>query len=73
VVNFINILPKNSSYERLFGSFFHLNVTREKLPKKGRSYEKFAHQMLMKLTPGIIMDERRIVTIFEGLFSTMPQ
>jgi len=72
VVNFINILRANFLYERLFGSFFFLHATREKLLKR-HSYEKFARKILMKLTPGIIMDERRIVTIFEGLFSTMPQ
>jgi hypothetical protein len=50
VVNFINILRANFSYESIFYSFFYLYVTREKLPKR-HSYKKFAHKMLMKLTP----------------------
>jgi len=37
------------SYERHFGSFFYVHVTREKLPKQC-SYKKHAHIMLMKLT-----------------------
>jgi len=51
VVNFINILRVNFLYKSLFSSFFYLQVTREKLPKR-RVYEKFARKMLMKLTPG---------------------
>jgi hypothetical protein len=51
VVNFINILHTNFLYERYFGSFFYIHVTREKLPER-RSYEKFSCKMLMKLTPG---------------------
>jgi len=50
IVNFINILRANFLYKSLFGSYFYLFVTREKLPKR-RSYEKFARKMLMKLTP----------------------
>jgi len=49
VVNFINILGANFTYESLFGSFFYLHVTREKLSK--RRYKKI-RKMLMKLTPG---------------------
>jgi hypothetical protein len=48
-VNFINILCMNFSYECRFGSFFYINITREKLPKQC-SYEKFVRKMLMKLT-----------------------
>ncbi len=51
VVNFINILRTNFMYESLFGSFFYLHVTREKLPKRC-SYLKFVCKMLIKLTPG---------------------
>jgi len=51
-VNFINILRTNVSYQRLFGSFFYVNVTREKLPKLC-SYEKCVRILLMKLTPGL--------------------
>jgi len=50
VVNFFNILHTIFLYESLFGSFFFLHVTREKLPKRC-SYKKFARKMLMKLTP----------------------
>jgi len=50
VVNLINILRTNFSYEHHFGSFFYVLVTREKLPKQ-RSYKKCAHKILMKLTP----------------------
>ncbi len=32
-VNFINILRTHFSYEHCFGSFFYVNVTREKLQK----------------------------------------
>jgi len=53
MLNFINILCTNFLYRSLFGSFFYLHVTRENLPKR-HSYEKFAHKMLMKLTPRII-------------------
>ncbi len=52
-VNFINILCMNFSYERCCGSFFYVHVSREKLPQQ-RSYEKFVHKMLMKLTPEIV-------------------
>ncbi len=37
-LNFINILRTNFSFERPFGSFFDIHVTREKLPKQC-SYE----------------------------------
>jgi hypothetical protein len=50
-VNFINILRTNFLYECCFGSFFYVHVTREKLPKQ-RSYKKFVHKMMMKLTTG---------------------
>jgi len=48
-VNFINVMRTNFLYERRFGSFFYVYVTREKLLKQ-RSYEKFARITLMKLT-----------------------
>jgi len=57
VVNFINIF-----YERYFGSFFYIHVTREKLPKR-RSYVKVARIMLVKLTPG----EEREESVFRTL------
>jgi len=41
VVNFIHILSTNILYKRLFGSFFYLHVTREKLLKK-HSYKIFS-------------------------------
>jgi hypothetical protein len=50
VVNFINILRTNFSYERHCGSFIYVYVTREKLQKR-RLYEKFERKMLIKLTP----------------------
>ncbi len=49
---FINILHTIFLYERSFGSFFHVNVTKEKLPK-WRLYKKVVHKMLMKLTPAV--------------------
>jgi hypothetical protein len=54
VVNFINILRAKFTYESLFGSFFYLHVTREKLPKR-HSYVKFARKLLMKLTTVLIL------------------
>ncbi len=48
--NCINILRTNFLYKSLFGSFFYLHVTREKLPKR-QSNKKFAHKMLKKLRP----------------------
>jgi len=48
-VNFINVKHTNFSYERRYGSFYYVHVTREKLPK-WRSYEKFVCLTLMKLT-----------------------
>ncbi len=48
-VNFINILRMKFLYERRFGSFSYVHVTREKLPKQ-HWYEKFVCKMLMKLT-----------------------
>ncbi len=50
-VNFINVKPTNFLYKRHFGSFYYVHVTRKKLPKQ-RSYEKFMHLTLMKLTAG---------------------
>jgi len=49
-VNFINILRTNFLYQRCFGSFFYVHVTREKMPKQ-LSYQKRMHITLMKLTP----------------------
>jgi len=37
----------------LCAALFYLHVTREKLPKR-LSYEKGAHKMLIKLTPGVL-------------------
>jgi len=51
-LNFIRILNTNFSYECLFGSFFYLHVSREKLPKQ-RLYKKFVRKMLMKCTIGV--------------------
>jgi len=51
-VDFINILHTNFLYERYFGSFFYIHVTREKLPK-WHLYKKFVRKMLMKLTIGV--------------------
>ncbi len=42
IVNFINIKRTDFSYERHFGSFYYVHVTRKKLPPKQCSYEKFA-------------------------------
>jgi hypothetical protein len=44
----------NSSYKSLFGSFFYLHVTREKLPKR-HLYKKFVRKRLMKLTPSFCL------------------
>ncbi len=51
-INFINTKWTNFLFERHFGSFLHLHVTRKKLPKR-LLYEKFARLTLVKLTPGI--------------------
>jgi len=51
VVNFINVKCTNFSHESRFGSFYYLHVTRKML-RKWRSYKKFTHLTLMKLTPG---------------------
>jgi hypothetical protein len=32
-VNFVNIKRTNFSYERRFGSFYYIHLTRKKLPK----------------------------------------
>jgi len=40
-LNFINILRTNFLYERHFGSFYYIHVTRKKLPK-WRSFEKIS-------------------------------
>jgi len=56
-VNFINVLLANFTYKSLFGSFFYLHLTREKLLKR-HWHKKFAKKMLMKLTPefaGVIL------------------
>jgi len=50
-VNFINNICVRFLYKRRFGSLYYVHVTREKLPKQ-RSYEKFVHITLMKLTAG---------------------
>jgi len=49
-VNFINVILTHFSYERRFGSFYYLHVTRKKLPKQCW-HEKFVRIMLMKVTP----------------------
>ncbi len=51
VVNFINILRTILWYKSDLRSFFHLHVTRKKLPKR-LLFEKCASKMLRKLTPG---------------------
>ncbi len=48
-VNVINILRTNFLYANHFGSFFYIQVTREKLPKH-YSHKKFELLTLMKLT-----------------------
>ncbi len=63
-VNFINILRTKLKYEHLFGSFFHIHVTREKL-RKQHMYEKFVCKMLMKLTKGV-----NFINIFRAHFCT---
>ena len=55
VVNCINVKCTNYSYERCFGSFYYVRVTREK-PLERRWYEKRAQLSLMKLTPGCVSD-----------------
>jgi len=50
-VNFINVKHTNFSYERRFGSFYYVHVTRKKLPKQCL-YKKFARIMWIKLPPG---------------------
>jgi len=55
-VNLTNIIHELFLYKSLFGSFFYLHVTREKLPKKC-SYKKFLRKMLMKLTLGEPLDK----------------
>jgi len=50
MVNLINILCLHFSYKSALRSFFHLHVTREKMPKR-LSYKKIKRKMLMKLTP----------------------
>jgi len=55
----------------LFGSFFHLQVTREKLPKR-QSYKKCERKTLMKLTAGyaiediVISDESLLLSTKDG-------
>ncbi len=72
---FAKLLPSISStfcawiflYKSLFGSFFYLYVTREKLPKRCL-HEKFARKMLMKLTP-VRTDHKRSPWSCRELFS----
>jgi hypothetical protein len=47
-------IHQHFTYTRCFGSLFYVHLTREKLQKR-RSYEKFVHKMLMKLTVGEIL------------------
>ena len=54
VVNFINIVCTNFSYDRHFGSFSLVTYTQKKLPKR-HLYEKFVRKMLMKLTPASLL------------------
>jgi len=44
----------NFLYERRFGSFYYVHVTRVKLPK-WHSYEKFVHLTLMKLAKVMVI------------------
>jgi len=53
VVNFINILRTNFSYERCFGSFSLVTCKKEQLPKR-HLYKKFVRKLLMKLTPVLL-------------------
>jgi len=62
-VNFINILRANFTYENLFGSFFYLHVTREKLPKR-HLYEIFLGKMLIKLAPGGLKSTNKMSSFF---------
>jgi hypothetical protein len=52
-IDVINILHTNFSYERCFGSFFHVHVTRKKLPKNDFHTKKCVRKRLMKLIAGI--------------------
>jgi len=58
--NFINVKRTNFLYERGFGSFYYVHVTRKKLPK-WRSYRKHECLMLMKLTAGCLRSTYFIV------------
>jgi len=49
-VNLINVLRANFLYEFLPKA---KNITREKLPKQ-HLYEKIVHEMLVKLSPGLL-------------------
>jgi len=80
-VNFVNILCTNFLNECLFGSFFYVHVTREKLPKQCL-YKKFVRYMLMKLTTGVnfinilhttfsyknVLHSFSLVTVWLGIF-----
>jgi len=57
------IFRTNFPYEHCFDSFFHLHVTREKLPKQCL-YKKFVWKMLMKLTLAV-----NFINIFCAFFS----
>jgi len=48
-VTFIKVKCTNFLYDRHFGSFYHVHVTRENLPK-WRLHKKIVRLMLMKLT-----------------------
>ena len=51
-LNFINIIFARFLYERCFGSFFYVHVTRKSCQNR-RSNEKHLRITLMKLTPGL--------------------
>ncbi len=77
VVNFINILRTNISYECSFGSFFYVYVTREKLPKP-HFCKQFVRNMLMKLTlecrPLAIVNQfHEIIFLIISLLDTLEQ
>ncbi len=62
-VNFINVKRTNFLYERCFGSFYYVHVTRKKLSKQC-SYEKFARLTLVKWTAGITQGSvAKVITI----------
>jgi hypothetical protein len=56
--NFINILHTHFSYERHFGSFFKVHVTRKSY-QKGLLYKKRKHWIFMKLSAEEFVDNEK--------------